>query len=204
MTGMISMRYSPPSRRQEMLNRLPVGDCIMKSTKSSMFNRRRHLFSPRSVADLDTTAQLLWHVAVKTARRFIAELLTPRSDTSPRRDLHLLSRLEQTHCQPLSNYTQPLMMRANSSATASKPLMCPCRPSRLKKNRHDFFRLREKIVASLSNLPRAPDYTRLQKTAQDSPRPCWNYTWKKKTAHDFRIMANRDQSWSVWKCFFIK
>ena len=136
--GMISMRYSPPSRRQEMLNRLPVGDCIMKSTKSSMFNRRRHLFSPRSVADLDTTAQLLWHVAVKTARRFIAELLTPRSDTSPRRDLHLLSRLEQTHCQPLSNYTQPLMMRANSLATASKPLMCPCRPSRLQ-NPPRFF-----------------------------------------------------------------
>ena len=45
----------------------------------------------------------------------------------------------------------------------------------IKKTRHDFFRLREKIVAGFSNLQRAPDHTRLQKTAHDTPRACQNY-----------------------------
>ena len=271
-----------------------------------------------------TRRHKLWHVAVKTARRLVAELLTPRSDTSPRGDaclptprrvynislkfLVVIPRTPEScakHIQsctvfkasvigsrpaPTVGATSPLQhgvptcwrkvclrswviwkytatgligvpdcmsptecfvpvheqvatsrrlifcsrrFNVSSWLASSLPLGADSLPTTfqlhttthharqligyrfqtahvsmptfpIQKTRHDFFRPREKIVAGFSNLQRAPDHTRLQKTAQDTPRACQNYTWKNKTAHDFRIMANRDQSWAVWKWFSSK
>ena len=275
----------------------------MKSTRSSMFNWRRHLFSPRSVADLDTKAQVVTcccQDCLPIGRRHSTEwkislkflVVIPRTPESCAKHLQsctvfkasvIGSRPAPTvvatsplqHCVPtcwrkvclrswvIWKYTATGLVGVpdcrspteffvhEQVATSRRLIFCSRRFSMsswlasslplgadslpttfqlhttthharqligyrfqtahvsmptfpIQKTRHDFFRLREKIVAGFSNLQRAPDHTRLQKTAQDTPRACQNYTWKKKTAHDFRIMANRDQSWAVWKWFSSK
>ena len=190
---MISLRFSPPSTRQEMLNRLPVGDSIRKSTRSSIFNRRRHLFSPRSVADLDTTAQVVTCCCqdcspigrrVVDAKKFFLheQLATSRRLIFCSRRFNMSSWLA---CSlPLGADSLPTTFQLHTTTHDARKLIgyrfqtahvsMPTFP--IQKTRHDFFRLREKIVAGFSNLPRAPHHTRLQKTVQDSPRPCQNYT----------------------------
>ena len=82
----------------------------MKSTRSSMFNRRRHLFSPRSVADLDTTAQVVT-CCCQDCSPIGRRVVDAKIEVTPR---HVGTRACQPHAEyisrPLSNYTQPLIM----------------------------------------------------------------------------------------------
>jgi hypothetical protein len=113
--------------------------------------------------------------------------------------LNILSRMEMFQRSPVPNYTDPLMTLAEPPPTASQPLMFPYRPSRLEDLPTIFPCCMKKSWQGFQIckvLPTTQDHRKLQKTTQDARWASANYTWCKKTVHDFCPKPTRDQSGS--------